>query len=326
MIIARSPLRVCLGGGGTDLPSYYREHGGFVIAAAIDKHVYITVHEPFVDQVILKYSQIEVVQCADEVKHPIVREAMKLVGVTRRLEIASLSDIPSGTGLGSSGSFTTALLRALHELNNDNAQPQKLAEQACQIEIGILGEPVGKQDQYISAFGGITAFTFHQNGDVEVDRLKLSPETLSNLEDNLMLFFTGFTRSASGILLDQDVRTSQNDRGMVDQLNCVKELGYESKRALEAGDLRAFAHLLNVHWEHKRSRSPGITNSVIDYYYCAARKNGALGGKLIGAGGGGFLMLYTEEKTRLRRAMTEIGLREVRLRFEFEGTRIVGRS
>ncbi len=326
MIITRSPLRISLGGGGTDLPSYYKDRGGFVLAAAIDKHVYITVHEPFADQIILKYSQMEVVGKRDEVKHPIVREALKLTGIDSHIEIASMSDIPAGTGLGSSGSFTTALLRALHELRNDSAQPEVLAEQACHIEMDLLQEPIGKQDQYIAAFGGITAFTIHPNGEVDAVRLKLSPETLSNLEDNLMLFFTGFTRSASGILRDQHARSSSNDQTMLDNLTFIKKLGYESKGALEKGDLHEFARLMNVHWEHKKQRSPNMSNGAIDDYYCLARKSGAIGGKLIGAGGGGFLMMYTEDKTRLRRAMTGAGLREVRVRFDFDGTRVVARS
>ena len=237
-----------------------------------------------------------------------------------------MSDIPAGAGLGSSGSFTTALLRALHELKNDSAQPELLAEQACRIEMDLLDEPVGKQDQYIAAFGGITAFTIHPDGKVEAERLELSPETLSNLaEDNLMLFFTGFTRSASGILRDQHVRSSGNDQAILDNLSFIKQLGYESKAALESGNLHEFARLMNVHWEHKKRRSPGMSNDAIDDYYSLAMKSGALGGKLIGAGGGGFLLLYTEQKTGLRRAMTEAGLREVRVRFDFDGTRVVAR-
>jgi D-glycero-alpha-D-manno-heptose-7-phosphate kinase len=326
VIITRSPLRISLGGGGTDLPSYYQDHGGFVLAAAIDKHVYITVHEPFADQIILKYSRMEVVGKRDEVEHPILREALKLARIDGRIEIASMSDIPAGTGLGSSGSFTTALLRALHELKHQSAQPEFLAEQACHIEMDLLREPVGKQDPYIAAFGGITAFTIHRDGKVDAARLQLAPETLSNLEDNLMLFFTGFTRSASGILRDQHERSASNDQAMLDNLSFIKQLGYESKAALETGNLREFARLMNVHWEHKKQRSPNMTNGVIDDYYCLALKSGALGGKLIGAGGGGFLLFYTEEKTRLRRAMTEAGLREIRVRFDFEGTRVVARS
>src|ERR1700722_12874970 len=221
MIITRSPLRISLGGGGTDLPSYYKDHGGFVLAAAIDKHVYITVHEPFADQIILKYSRMEVVGKLDEVEHPILREALKLARIDGRIEIASMSDIPAGTGLGSSGSFTTALLRALHELKHQSAQPAFLAEQACHIEMDVLREPVGKQDPYIAAFGGITAFTIHPDGKVDAARLDLAPETLSNLEDNLMLFFTGFTRSASGILRDQHERSSSNDQAMLDNLSFI---------------------------------------------------------------------------------------------------------
>jgi D-glycero-alpha-D-manno-heptose-7-phosphate kinase len=325
MIVTRSPLRISLGGGGTDLRSYYKDHGGFVLAAAIDKYVYITVHEPFTDQIILKYSQVEVVRRRDEVRHPIMREALKLAGIDGRIEIASLSDIPAGTGLGSSGSFTTALVRALDELRKESAPPRALAEQACRIEMDLLDEPVGKQDPYIAAFGGVTAFTIHPNGQVDASPLKLSPQTLSHLESNLMLFFTGFTRSASGILRDQHVRSSNSEQAMLDNLSFIKQLGYESKAALESGNLHEFARLMNVHWEHKKRRSPNMSNSVIDSYYCLALRSGASGGKLIGAGGGGFLLLYAEDQTRVRRAMTEAGLREVRVRFDFQGTRVVTR-
>ncbi|HWB97591.1 MAG TPA: hypothetical protein VG672_12840, partial [Bryobacteraceae bacterium] len=263
----------------------------------------------------------------DEVQHPIVREALRLVNLDQpRLEIVSMSDIPAGTGLGSSGSFTVALLRALHAWQKSIVRVQELAEQACQIEIERLGEPIGKQDQYIAAFGGITCFDFLPDGRVEVTPLKLDPETLYNLEDNLVLFFTGFTRSASGILQEQDVRTRQGDRGMIEHLHAVKQIGLESKIALERGDLRRFAELMHVHWEHKKERSRSMSNSQIDGYYQLARANGALGGKLIGAGGGGFLMFYTEDKTRLRRIMREAGLREVRMRFDFGGTAVLAQS
>ncbi len=323
MIIVRSPLRIPLGGGGTDLPSYYREHTGFLIAAAVDKYVYITLHEPFSDQIIVKYSKLEIVDSPEQVNHPIVREALKLAGIRRRLEITSLSDIAAGTGMGSSGSFTTALLRALHLLTQRFVPPRDLAEQACHIEIDLLGEPVGKQDQYIAAFGGITCFTFHPDDQVTVEPLRLEPEVLHNLEDNLSLFFTGFSRSASEILSDQDRRSRRNDREMIENLHCVKELGYQSKDALERGDLRRFAELMHVHWERKKARSKGMSNTLIDHYYELARANGALGGKLMGAGGGGFLLFYSEDKTRLRRAMVQAGLREVRFRFDFEGTRVL---
>ena len=324
MIITRSPLRISLGGGGTDLPSYYRRHGGFLVAAAIDKYVYFTVHRTFVDDLIVKYSKLERVKGAGEVQHPIVREALRLAGIEGPyLELTSMADIPAGTGLGSSGSFTTALLKALHTLTNRLVSPRELAEQACHIEIDRLGEPVGKQDQYIAATGGLTCFEFGPDDRVEAWPLKVSSETLYNLEDSLLLFFTGYTRAAASILREQDTRTRGGDDAMLENLHFVKDVGYRSRAALEAGDLRGFAELLRVHWEHKRRRGSGITNPEIDRWYEAGLANGALGGKLIGAGGGGFLMFYAEEKVRLRRAMAGLGLPELRFRFDFEGTRVV---
>jgi D-glycero-alpha-D-manno-heptose-7-phosphate kinase len=327
MIITRSPLRISLGGGGTDLASYYRRFGGFVIAAAIDKYVYITIHETFAGGLILKYSQMERVKRLEEVQHPLIREALALTGhESAALEIASMSDIPAGTGLGSSGSFLTALLQGLHLHKKAIVPKQELAEQACYIEIERLGEPVGKQDQYIAAFGGITCFEFQRDDSVTVTPIQLSAETLANLEDNLVLFYTGYTRAASEILRDQDMRSKQEDSKVIDNLHLVKELGIESKKALETGDLRRFAEILHIHWEHKKQRSDSVSNGMIDNWYEVGRKNGALGGKLIGAGGGGFLMFYTEDKTRVRHAMREAGVREVRMRFDFQGTMLVTQS
>ncbi len=327
MIITRSPLRLSLGGGGTDLPSYYQDHEGFLIAAAIDKYVYITVHQTFITDLIIKYSSLERVPSIDDIQHPIVREAFKLVGITEtNLEITSMADIPSGTGLGSSGSFTTALLKALHTYRKNLMHPSELAAQACEIEIDRLKEPIGKQDQYIASYGGITCFRFLADHSVEAAPLQLDQETLHNLEDNLLLYFTGFTRSASEILRDQDSRTKQKDSSMLDNLHFVKQVGLESKGVLEKGDLRGFAELLHVHWEHKKSRSKGMSSSEINECYEFARRNGALGGKLVGAGGGGFLLFYTEDKTRLRRALTEAGLKEVRWRFDFQGTTVLSHA
>jgi len=327
MIIARSPLRLSLGGGGTDLPSYYAEHEGFLIAAAIDKYVYITIHQSFADELIIKYSKLERVPSIDEIQHPIIREALKLVGIEQtNLEITSMADIPAGTGLGSSGSFTTALLKALHTFQKNIVHPAELAAQACEIELNRLREPIGKQDQYIAAYGGITCFRFLCDGRVEAEPLKLQPEPLHNLEDNLLLFFTGMTRSASQILHDQDSRSKQKDADMLNNLHFVKQLGLESKAALACGDLRRYAELMHLHWEHKKTRSKGMSSSTIDECYEFARCNGALGGKLIGAGGGGFLLFYTEEKTRLRHALCGAGLREVRWRFDFQGTTVVSQS
>lgn len=324
MIVTRSPLRISLGGGGTDLPSYYSRHGGFLIAAAIDKYVYINVHRRFVDSFLLKYSQLEEAATIDEIKHPIIREALKLAGIQERnLEITSMADIPSGTGLGSSGSFTTALLQALHALKQSPVRPAELAEQACRIELEKLGEPIGKQDQYIAAYGGITCFEFLADGSVEAFPLKISEETLFNLEDNLLLFFTGYSRSASAILREQDNKSKKSDNAMIDNLHFVKELGLQSRRALESGDLGEFARLMDVHWQRKKERSTGMSNSEIDNWYQAALAHGALGGKLVGAGGGGFLMFYAGDKARLRHAMRERGLTELPFRFDFEGTKVL---
>ena len=324
MIITRSPLRISLGGGGTDLPSYYLEHSGFLIAAAIDKYIYITLHKTFVPELILKYSKLERVLTVDEVEHPIIRESLKLLNVEApSLEITSMADIPAGTGLGSSGSFTTALLKALHTLKKNLVHPSELAEQACDIELNKLGEPIGKQDQYIAAYGGLTCFKFQKDGRVEAWPLKVSEETLFNLEDNLLLFFTGYSRAASGILKEQDDRTKKSDPAMVENLHFVKDLGFQSQRALETGDLHEFARLMDVHWQRKKERSGGMSNAHINDWYDCALANGALGGKLIGAGGGGFLMFYAEDKARLRHAMREKGLQEVRFRFDFEGTKVV---
>ena len=327
MIITRSPLRVSLGGGGTDLASYYSEHGGFLVAAAIDKYVYLTHHKTFQKEIIVKYSKLERVNSVDEIEHPIFREALKLTGVTdQHTELTSMADIPGGTGLGSSGSFTTALLKALHTYNKHPISPAALAEQACHIEINKLGEPIGKQDQYIAAIGGITAFTFHKDGRVEYRPVKLSEETHYNLEDNLLLFFTGYSRSASGILKDQNDRSKKNDSSMLDNLHFTKELGYKSLETLETGNLEEFARLMDVHWQRKKARSSGMSNAHINEWYDYAMQNGALGGKLIGAGGGGFLMFYASDKLKLRKAMRENGLQEVRFRFDFEGTKVIAQN
>jgi D-glycero-alpha-D-manno-heptose-7-phosphate kinase len=324
MIITRSPLRISLGGGGTDLPSYYREHSGFLIAAAIDKYVYITLHQTFVPELIIKYSKLERVLTVDEVEHPIIREALRMVGVEApSLEITSMADIPAGTGLGSSGSFTTALLKAFHAHKKNLVHPAELAEQACQIELEKLGEPIGKQDQYIAAYGGITCFKFMPDGQVEAWPLKISEETLYDLEDNLLLFFTGYARSASKILKDQDDKSKQSDKAMVENLHFVKNLGQQSQAALQSDNLDEFARLMDVHWQRKKERSPSMSNQDINAWYDCAMANGALGGKIIGAGGGGFLMFYAKDKARLRHAMREKGLTEVRFRFDFEGTKIL---
>jgi D-glycero-alpha-D-manno-heptose-7-phosphate kinase len=324
MIIARSPLRISLGGGGTDIPSYYQEHDGFSLAAAIDRYVYVTVMRPFAQGIYLKYSEIERVKNVTEVKHPIMREVLaELKLKTPQIEITTLADIPSGTGLGSSGSFTTALIKALYAHYRKNIHPAQLADLACRIEIENLGEPIGKQDQYIAAFGGITEFHFLKNGTVTSAPLNISVQTVHDLEDNLLLFFTGISRSAGSILSDQVEKSKKKDLKMVDNLHFTKDLGYRSKEALLNNDTRKFGELMHEHWEHKKSRSSGMTSDFIDNAYSQALRSGALGGKLVGAGGGGFLMFYANDKEMLRRKMTEIGLDEVRFKFDFEGTKVI---
>jgi D-glycero-alpha-D-manno-heptose-7-phosphate kinase len=324
MIIARSPLRISLGGGGTDVPSYYQEHDGFLLAAAIDRYVYVTVMRPFTQGIYLKYSEIERVKSVPEVKHPIMREVLADLKLkTPQIEITTLADIPSGTGLGSSGSFTTALIKALYAHYRKNIHPGELAELACRIEIENLGEPIGKQDQYIAAYGGITEFNFLKDGSVTSAPLNLNVQTVHNLEDNLLLFFTGISRSAGSILSDQVEKSKIKDSKMVDNLHFTKDLGYRSKVALLNNETIKFGELMHEHWEHKKSRSTGITSDFIDNAYNQALRSGAVGGKLVGAGGGGFLMFYAKDKEMLRGKMTELGLEEVRFKFDFEGTKVI---
>ena len=312
MIIARAPLRITLGGGGTDIPAYYEKYGGHCLAAAIDKYVTIMIHETFVDDLIVKYSKLERVKDAEHVEHPIVREAMRLVGVKGRgLEICSHADIPAGTGLGSSSSFTVALLLALHTYQRHTTTPQQLAEEACQIEIQALEQPIGKQDQYIAAFGGVTMLSFQEDGRVFAIGLNMRADTLADLEDNLLLFFTGQTHKAAEIL---------GASTMPDDMWASYVAGYAAD-ALEDGDLNGFADQMNGQWATKHQRTPASED--IQRWRTLGLENGALGGKLVGAGGGGFLLFYAEQKGPLRRVMAEAGLREVRFRFDFDGARVV---
>jgi len=324
MVIARSPLRVTLGGGGTDLPAYYRVYGGCLVAAAINRYVFVSVSRPFVKGIHLKYSVIEKVDRVENVQHPIIREALRLLNLrTPQIEIVTVADIPAGTGLGSSGSFTTALLKALWVHRREILHPSALASLACDIEINKLGEPIGKQDQYIAAFGGVTCFDFNPDESVCARPLRVAAERLHTLEDHLTLFFTGSSRRTSQILKDQHVKLGEGDSKMLANLHEVKELGLRSRRALEAGRLAEFGGLLHDQWEQKKARSNGMSDSRIDEYYDLGRRNGALGGKVVGAGGGGFLLFYTEQRTRLREAMHKAGLEEVRFRFDFEGTKVL---
>jgi D-glycero-alpha-D-manno-heptose-7-phosphate kinase len=321
MILVRSPLRISMGGGGTDLKSFSSLNGGFWISAAIDKYVYVTVMRPFQEGIYLKYSELEKTNSIDEIKHPIIRESLRIMEFkSPQIEITTLADIPSGTGLGSSSSFTTALLKALYIHRKKSIDTHMLAELACDIEINKLKQPIGVQDQYISAYGGVTCFTY-ENGFVDVNPLKINYETLMKLEDNLLLFFTGFIHTANEILEEQNTKSLNLDKDMIDNLNLVKAMGYQTKDCLEKGKIEEFGEIMNTHWKIKKQRSSKMTNSQIDEWYEYALKHGAIGGKIIGSGGGGFLMFLAENPNKLREAMKKTKLEEVRFKFDFEGTR-----
>jgi D-glycero-alpha-D-manno-heptose-7-phosphate kinase len=324
MIICRSPLRISLGGGGTDIPSYYEKYEGRVISAAINKYVFTTIIVPYVDGIFLKYSNSENVEKIKDIKHPIIREVLKnYKNISKRIEITTLADIPSGTGLGSSGSFTNSLIKALQELQHKKVSNRNLAEESCKIEIDNLKRPVGKQDQYISSFGGLKNFKFKKNGKVLVENINIKKKTIIKLEDNLLLFFTGFTRSSSKILGKQDNQTKNSQKKIIDNLHEVKKIGEETSKLFEKGNLYDFGELLNYHWKKKLERSKEISNEKINFMYNEALKNGAIGGKLVGAGGGGFLMFYTEDKEKLRNKMRKLKINELNFDFDYEGTKIL---
>jgi D-glycero-alpha-D-manno-heptose-7-phosphate kinase len=326
MIIVRTPMRIALGGGGTDLPSYYQEHGGFVLSAAISKYIYIGINRTFTDDYFLKYSQLERVKHLDEIKHPLIREALRRHDLGPALEIVSLADIPSGTGLGSSGAFTVGLLRALYAFKREHVTASAVAEEACHIEIDVLKSNVGKQDQYVAAFGGLISMEFARDGAVRVSPLAISNPTLHDLEERLLMFFTGYSRDASAILEHQNQESKTGASSMLDNLHFTKALGLRIKAALEAGDVLAFAGLMREHWEWKRKRSPGMSNPRIDRWYEVGMNNGALGGKLVGAGGGGFLLFYADKPQALRAAMAAEGLSEVRFSFDHDGAQLLTRD
>lgn len=328
MIISRAPVRLTLGGGGTDLKSYYSKYGGFLIAAAIDKYVFISANKRFYDSIRLSYSQTEIVDKVTDIKHRIFKAALALLHIDSGIELVSIADVPANCGLGTSSSFTVSLLNALHAYKRDFVTQKQLAEEACHIEIDVLQEPIGKQDQYMAAFGGITCLTFEKNGDVLVEPLAISAETMDQLESNISLFYTGIERSASEILSEQDEKSKKDDPAMIDNLHKIKEIGLETRSALERGNADELGRLFHVHWETKRERSSKMTDPFIDECYETARRNGALGGKLIGAGGGGFLMFYcrNSDKPRLFQAMKKAGLKPMRFHFDFEGAKILVNS
>jgi D-glycero-alpha-D-manno-heptose-7-phosphate kinase len=319
VIFSRAPLRISLGGGGTDLPSYSADHGGFLVAGAIDKYIYMLMHTVFQRRYKMKYSETEDVDEVSEISHPILRETLLRHWRGNPLEIASVADVPAGTGMGSSGAFTVALLKGLAHARRTSITQGALADAACDIEIDVLHEPCGKQDPYVAAHGGICAYTFEPGGAVSVEPLELSAETLRSLREQLLLFYTGEARSASTVLSDQDQRTRSGDDEMLENLHRTKELGMQSRDLLLAGDLFSYAELMHEHWLNKRKRSPGMASGRIDELYTLARRSGVVGGKLVGAGGGGFLLVYARNPADTRQAMAAAGAMELPFDFEFVG-------
>lgn len=326
MILARAPLRISLGGGGTDLPSYYSKYGGFIVSAAINKYVYIYVNRPAADNLLrVKYSRYEQVSSVDQVQHDLARPALELLNLDGNLEIASMADVPDGTGLGSSGSYLVALLTALFELKKEKVPTPTLAELACHIEIDLAGHPVGKHDHYLAAFGDFTCLEIEPSGRVHVQALNLPLSTREEMHNSILLFYTGMVRPSSEVLGDQKRDTERGEPSVLDSLHRTKELGYRIKEVLEQGDPDQFGLLLHEHWENKKRRSGKISHPDVDRWYEIARRNGALGGKIIGAGGGGFLMLYCPNPTKaaVRRALSAEGLREMPFDFDFEGAKVL---
>ena len=325
MILSRAPTRITLGGGGTDLKSYYSKYGGFLIAGAVNRYCTVLANRRFYDSIRLSYSQMEIKDKVADIEHRIFRAALELLDIEKRIELHSTADVPASCGLGTSSSFTVALLNALHTYRRDFVNQKQLAEEACNVEIDILGEPIGKQDQYIAAFGGLTCLTFDKSGDVLVEPLRISREALDQLESNIVLFFTGKERSASDILSEQDEKSKHGDTEMINNLHQIKEIGSETRKYLEKGEVEMLGELLHVHWEAKKKRSGRMSNPFIDECYEVARKNGAAGGKLIGAGGGGFLMFYcvNNHKPKLIQTIQKMGLPWHRFHFDFEGVKIL---
>ena len=322
-IVCRTPLRLTLGGGGTDLPSYYSRFGGFVVTSSLDKYIYVVVKRRFEEEVRVSYSVTEIVNDVNDIRHPVVREALKLLGIDKHLEIISIADVPSRAGLGSSGSFTVGLLHALHAFKGENPSRYELAEEACHLEMDILREPCGKQDQYIATFGGFKCLNIDRDGRVEVEDLKISEECRRELESNLLFFYTGILRDSSEVLREQKERI-ESSGDVLEAMHKIKEIGFKVKKALEEGDLEEWARLQHEHWMAKRGTAKSMTTSIIDKWYMLGIENGALGGKLMGAGGGGFLMFYVENnKNRVRKVMAGEGLREVRFGFSMDGSKIM---
>ncbi len=325
MIITRTPFRFTLGGGGTDLASYYQINGGMVFAAAIDKYMYISVNQPIVDDLIrIKYSSSETVENTSQVRHDLARAAMEYIGIQNAIEINSMADIPAGTGLGSSSCYLVGLLNALYALRRDHRSVSEIAETACQIEIEILKKPIGKQDSYLASYGGLPILEISREGRVRVRQARIDPATMDELARNTLLFYTGKCRQAGEILRVQNSSAKEKNGSTIGALDKIKEIGYRIVEAIESGNVDRFGVLMDEHWEVKKKLSPQVTDERLEKIYSIAKQNGALGGKVTGAGGGGFFVLYAcGRHNQLRRAMRAEGLRELRYRFDIEGSKIL---
>ena len=325
MIITRTPFRVTLGGGGTDLPSYYEKHGGFIFSFALNKYMFITVKRPFADRLIrLKYNISETVEKLSELKHDIARECLTKLNITDSIDVVSMADIPAGSGLGSSSSYAVGLLNALHTMKREYIPLHDLAEEACDIEIYRLKKPMGKQDQYLATFGGFSVLEIDTKGNVKVRRAKISDLTIQGLNRNLLSFYTGVQRKNVGILARQSKSTEKNDKQVLESLHYIKESGYKILDIVESGNITELGHMFDEHWKHKKRLAKGITNPHFDKIYDTAKKNGALGGKITGAGGGGLIRFYCEEsQSKRRKAMKDAGLKEMRFDFDYEGTKVL---
>jgi len=324
LIVTRTPFRLSLGGGGTDLPSYYTKYGGFFVSGALNSYMHIIVNDRFEPGIRVSYARTEIVESAEQVRHPIVRETLLHLGFKDRIEIVSLADVPAATGLGSSGSFSVGLLNALCAHQRIFKTPEQIAEEACYIAMERLHEPSGKQDEYAASLGGIRSYEIDREGRVTSQELNIAPETLAELEYGIMMFYTGIKRNATDILSNQKSKMDSNDGAALEKMHAIKSLGIESKKALESGDLKRFGELLHQHWTTKRGVTADMSTDGIDRWYALARKNGALGGKLVGAGGGGFLMLFCQQgRQKVRSALASEGLIELRFGFDFEGSKVI---
>jgi D-glycero-alpha-D-manno-heptose-7-phosphate kinase len=324
VIVSRAPFRFSLGGGGSDLPAYYQQFGGFVVSAAIDSYVYVTANKRFYPSIRLAYSETELIDDIAQIRHPIFREALRMTGIESGIELTSVADLPSNSGLGSSSSFTVALLNALYTYKREFVSAERLAREACELEMVRLAEPVGKQDQYIAAFGNITALTIAPDGSVQVEPVPVRDEVLDELQSNLLIMYSGVERPAKLVLTEQGERVRRADPATLEGMHRIKAIGRQVYELLVRGETDQYGELLHEHWLHKRRLASRMTDAALDEHYEIARRAGAIGGKLIGAGGGGFFMLYVRPAARRKvtEALAARGLRPLRFRFDLDGARI----